>query len=129
MSQIKVLVIDDDLAMRGSLELAFLMENFSVVTAESGMDAVKLVERERFDVAFTDLRMPGMSGLETLTALKKLDPALPVVVISAYISGGTAAECMRHGAFEFLRKPFELKEILSVTRRAVDRQHDCSSER
>jgi DNA-binding NtrC family response regulator len=115
----RILVIDDDPAVLEALTLVLAQEGFDVVGAESGRAAVACVERDGFDVAITDLKMPGMSGLETLAALRQLDPALPVIIASGFVTDEVAAECMSHGALGYIRKPFEVADLLSWVKRAL----------
>ena len=91
----RVLVIDDDDALLGVLEMILTLEGHEVSLANCGPAALELARAGHFDVALTDLRMPGMSGIETLAALKKVDPMLPVIVVSAHISAEATAECYR----------------------------------
>ena len=99
----QLLVIDDEEDIREMLEFVLSREGFVVVTVDGGLAAVELVQKRRFDVAITDMKMPGMDGLETLAALKKLDPAIEVIVVTGYASEQTAAECVRRGAYGYLR--------------------------
>ena len=115
----KILVIDDDPAVLEAMELVLNQAGFNVVSAESGGTAVAFAKSDVFDVAITDLKMPGMSGLETLTALRQIAPALPVIIASGFISDDVAAECMSLGALGYIRKPFDLKDLLSWVGRAL----------
>lgn len=115
----RVLVIDDDEAVLDVLDMIFTLEGHEVSLADCGPAALELAGATHFDVALTDLRMPGMSGIETLAALKQIDPMLPVIVISAHISPEAIAECKGHGAFDLLGKPFDVPHLRSVTKRAI----------
>jgi DNA-binding NtrC family response regulator len=115
----RLLVIDDEEDLRDMLEFLLSGEGFEVASADSGLAAVELVRAHRFDVAITDMRMPGMNGIETLTALKQLDPSIEVIVATGYASEQTAAECMRRGAYGYLRKPFEIADLRSLIERAL----------
>ena len=116
---VKVLVVDDDVAVLEALKLVLVLEGFDVVEAESGEVAVATVKAGAFDVAITDLMMPGMSGLETLTALKQIDPTLQVIIASGFLTEEVAAECLDLGALAYIRKPFELEDLFSLMRRAL----------
>lgn len=116
---VKVLVIDDDLAVLEALKLVLVLEGFDVVEAESGEDAVTTAKTDAFDVAITDLMMPGMSGLETLAALKQIDATLPVIMASGFLTEEVAAECMSLGALAYIRKPFDVEALLSLVQRAL----------
>lgn len=115
----RLLVIDDDPAVLEALKLVLVLEGFDVVEAESGDVAVAVARTDAFDVAITDLKMPGMSGLETLTALKQIDPSLPVIIASGFLSEEVAVECSSLGALAYIRKPFDLEDLLSLVERAL----------
>lgn len=114
-----ILVIDDEEDLRDMLDFILSRDGFEVATADSGLAALELARTRRFDLAITDLKMPGMNGIETLTALKELDASIEVIVATGYASEQTAAECMRRRAFGYLRKPFELEELRSLVERAL----------
>ena len=115
----RLLVIDDEEEVRDVLEFILSREGFEVLTASSGMMALELAREHPFDLAITDIRMPGMNGLETLTALKQIDPLLEVIVLTGYASEQTASECVKLGAYGYLRKPFELDDLRTVVGRAL----------
>lgn len=115
----RVLVIDDDPGVLEALTLLLEMEGFDVVEAESGAVAVAAARGDAFDVAITDLRMPGMSGTETLAALRQIDPSLPVIIASGFLAEGVVAECLTLGALACIRKPFELDDLLALVQRAL----------
>ncbi len=116
---VKVLVIDDDMAVLDALKLVLVLEGFDVVEAESGNVAVATAKADTFDVAITDLMMPGMSGLETLAALKQIDPTLPVIIASGFLTEEVAAECLNLGALAYIRKPFDIEDLLTLVQRAL----------
>jgi DNA-binding NtrC family response regulator len=114
-----VLVIDDEADMREMLALVLHARGLEVETADSGQAALAAVARRRFEVAITDLRMPGMDGIATLDALKARDPALEVIVATGYASDETAAICMQRGAYGYLRKPFGIDDLQAIIERAL----------
>ncbi len=116
----RILVVDDDEAILETLEDALSIGGFEVITADRGASAVEAARRGGFSLAITDLKMPGMSGLETLAALRDVQPSLPVVVMTGFASGGTASECTKLGALGILRKPFKLEELFRVVRHALE---------
>jgi DNA-binding NtrC family response regulator len=107
----RLLVIDDEEDVREMLDFILSADGFEVATVDGGAAAVELARARRFDLAITDMKMPGMNGIETLVALKRHDPSLEVVVVTGYASEQTAAECIRLGAYGYLRKPFEVAEL------------------
>ncbi|WP_437291669.1 response regulator [Sorangium sp. So ce406] len=112
-------MIDDEPAIRDTLDTFLSFEGYEVATAESGEAAVEHAKGEQFDLVITDLRMPGMGGDETLTALKRLHPNLPVIVVTAYASDEAAARCSKEGAFWIVRKPVDLDDLLCLVKSAV----------
>jgi DNA-binding NtrC family response regulator len=116
----RILVIDDDEAILETLEDALSIDGFEVTTTDRGASAVEAARQGGFNLAITDLKMPGMSGLETLAALRDVQPSLPVIVMTGFASGGTTSECTKLGAFGLLRKPFKLEELLRVIRHALE---------
>jgi DNA-binding NtrC family response regulator len=109
----KLLIVDDEETLTFSLYQYFILakQNYEVVTAASGEEAWDKINRERFDLVITDIKMPGMSGLELLAQIKKHYPQLEVIVMTAYGSEDKKEEAMRNGATFYLEKPFEMKEI------------------
>jgi DNA-binding NtrC family response regulator len=119
----RLLVIDDEEDIREMLSFVLSRDGFAVTVADSGQAAVDLVQGgHRFDVAITDMKMPGMDGMETLAALKKIDPTIEVIVVTGYASEQTAAECIKLGAYGYLRKPFELEDLRALIDRALARR-------
>src|SRR3989454_7612492 len=102
--------------MLSALEAALRRKGHSVETASNGIDAASKLEKETVQAVITDLRMPGMNGLELLQHVRRTKPALPVIVLSAYGTVPMAVEAIKAGASDFLLKPFSheaLDEVLS----------------
>jgi DNA-binding NtrC family response regulator len=118
----RVLVVDDEEDLREMLAFVLSGAGFEVLTADSGLSAVELAKEHRFDLAISDLKMPGMNGVETLTALKQIDASMEVIIVTGYASEETAVECLKRGAYGYLRKPFELDELHALVDRAVERR-------
>lgn len=118
----RLLVIDDEEDVREMLEFILSGEGFEVVTVESGLAAVELARVSIFELAITDMKMPGMNGIETLMALKEIDASMEVVVVTGYASEQTAAECIKRGAYGYLDKPFELADLLPLVEGALARR-------
>jgi DNA-binding NtrC family response regulator len=110
----RLLVIDDEEDIREMLEFVLSRNGYDVETVDGGLAAVAMVRARHFDVAITDMRMPVMDGLETLTVLKEIEPGIEVIVVTGYASEETAAECVRRGAYGYLRKPFEVEELCAL---------------
>lgn len=118
-----VLVIDDEPGIRDMLAYELSMEGFDVETAESGMAAVEALKRRKFDLAVTDLKMPGMDGVATVEALRSLDPDIEVIVATGYASVETAVACMKRGAYDYIQKPYDLAELKLLLERATQKSH------
>ena len=125
----RLMVIDDEEDLREMLEFLLTGDGFEVACVDSGFAAVELAREQRFDVAITDLKMPGMNGIETLTALKELDPSIQIIIATGYANEVTAAECVRRGAYGYLRKPFELAELRGLLERALVERAQAANER
>jgi CheY-like chemotaxis protein/signal transduction histidine kinase len=98
-------------------------EGFEVVPAADGRSAVGMLESRKFDLAVTDLKMPGMGGVETVLSLKAVDPEIEVIVTTGYATIETAVQCMKNGAFDYLQKPYDLADLKVVLERALERSH------
>jgi DNA-binding response OmpR family regulator len=106
-----VLVIDDEPGIREMLRYELSQEGFDVEMAEDGLAAVEAVKRRKFDLAVTDLRMPGMDGVATMEALRSLDSDIEVIVATGYASVETAVACMKRGAYDYIQKPYDLSDL------------------
>ncbi len=115
-----VLVVDDDREMVSMLEETLGEAGYTVHTADGAANALKAVSRECPDLVVSDLRMSEMSGHQLQTALKRIAPDLPIVIITAFGSIQTAVEAMRLGAFDYVTKPFSNDELLLVVARALE---------
>jgi CheY-like chemotaxis protein len=122
-SRASVLVIDDEPGMREMLSYELTLEGFEVETAESGMVAVEAIKRRRFDLAVTDLKMPGMDGLATVEALRSLDPDIEVIVATGYATVETAVACMKRGAYDYIEKPYDLARLKLLLERAMQKSY------
>ena len=115
----RILLVDDEEDLRETLADLLGHVGYRVTTADSGASAVAAARTHGFDLLLTDLRMPGMDGAETLTAIKQIDPAIRVIVVTGYSSEEVAADCRRRGADEIVPKPFDIQELLRVMARVV----------
>jgi two-component system nitrogen regulation response regulator NtrX len=111
----RILVIDDESAIRDSLRMTLQYEGYECVGAATGQEGLALVEREAFDLVLLDVKMPGMDGMEVLARLHASNDALPIIMMSAHGTPSTAVDAIRRGALDFLEKPFESTERLRVT--------------
>ncbi len=116
----RILVVDDEAAIRESLRMILEYEGYECRLAPTGQEALTMVEREAPDLVFLDIKMPGMDGLETLGRLKELNQAVPVVMISGHGTVSTAVEATKLGAFDFIEKPLASERVLVTIRNALD---------
>lgn len=114
-----VLVVDDKEMMRDSVSSSLRRAGFEVATADRAAAAIERIAKKRPDVVITDLKMPGMTGIELLEQIREIDDELPVVLMTAFGTIETAVEAMRLGAFDYITKPFEGDELIITIKRAV----------
>ncbi len=115
----RILVIDDEATIRNSLRESLLAADYDVETAESGEEALALCHSEQFSLIISDLKLPGVSGLEILKALRNQGNQVPVIMMTAYGDVDTAVNAMRDGAYDFIPKPFKLGTIKKQVRAAL----------
>jgi DNA-binding NtrC family response regulator len=118
-----ILVVDDEQSMRIFLTKILLQENYSVVTASSGAEAVNRVSCDEPDIVLLDLRLPDMDGMTVLEKVKKILPAIPVIIITAHGEVQSAVEAMKKGAYHYLTKPFKVDELLVMIDMALEREN------
>jgi DNA-binding NtrC family response regulator len=116
----KILIVDDEKSMCQYLSIMLKKEGYQVKTANSGKKAVSEVSEGNYDVVITDIKMEGMDGIGVLTEVKKIDPTLPVIIMTAYASQKTAIAALNKGAFYYLIKRAKNEEIKMVIRNALD---------
>ena len=120
-SKANVLVVDDDIRLR-KLCTAFLQrEGYSVATAENAEQAIEQVQASPFDLVLTDLKMPGMSGQELVRRLQLIQSDLLVIVMSGSLDAGEKAEFATREMYEFVEKPFNMKELQDMVKKVLAR--------
>jgi len=117
----RILVIDDEAAIRDSMRMILEYEGYEFVGASGGQEGLGLIEREGPDLVFLDIKMPGLDGLEVLPRIRAIDESLPVVMISGHATVSTAVEATKLGAFDFIEKPLASERVLVTIRNALDR--------
>ena len=117
----KILVVDDERAIRNSLKEILTDEGYEVDTAEDGAAALALAEREHYNIIFCDIKMPGMDGIEFLDKVMEAGLEGAVVMISGHGDIDTAVECIKKGAFDFIQKPLDLNRILITIKNATEK--------
>jgi DNA-binding NtrC family response regulator len=120
MAEERILVVEDEEGMREFLRILLSKEGYDVVTCESGEQAIERFKGENFNAVITDIKMPGMNGMELLAAVKDMDPFMPVVVMTGHASMETAIESVNKGAFAYLLKESRNEEIKQMVRQAVE---------
>jgi two-component system nitrogen regulation response regulator NtrX len=116
----RILVVDDESAIRDALRMILEYDGHEVVLAGSGQEGLALAERESPDIVFLDIKMPGMDGLDVLTKLRAANESLPVVMVSAHGTAATALEAGRLGAFRFIEKPLSKDAVLDAVREGLE---------
>ncbi|HBT83361.1 MAG TPA: hypothetical protein DEB35_08080, partial [Desulfuromonas sp.] len=118
----RILVVDDEPAMRHMLRLVLEKERYAVVEAGGGEEALAILSREAFAAILCDIRMPGMDGTAFLRQLASRGQAETVIMMSAYGSIDSAITCMKEGAYDYISKPFKPDEVVLTLRKAEERQ-------
>ncbi|MBC8439313.1 MAG: response regulator [Deltaproteobacteria bacterium] len=114
----RIIVIDDQIDIRNAFELALEDTGIDVATAESGRAGLKRIQENSYDLVYLDLKMPGMNGIETLHAIRKMNPTIPVYIITAFhgeFMDGLLEAQQKGYEFELLKKPLEMDEIRQIT--------------
>lgn len=114
-----ILVVDDEKSMREFLEIILTQEGYQVSLAENGEKACQILDKERFDLVITDIRMKDIDGIGVLKKVKSVDLDAMVVLISAFATADTAVEAMKEGAYDFIPKPFNVNELKKIVRDAI----------
>jgi len=122
-----ILVVDDEPSMRIALSESLESCGYKVEVSGSGADALEKFQEDKFEVVITDMRMPGMSGMDVLRGIKKVSSKTPVIVITAYGTVNTAVEAMKEGAADFLMKPFSIDHLESLVKKVVAKKEGCES--
>ena len=113
----RILIVEDRDSLRRMLSTALGQEGHEIVAAENGDTALTELQRTDFDLVLTDLKLPGVSGLEVLAEAREGQPRVPVIVMTAYGTVQTAVEAMKLGAVDFLEKPIEIEDLFSLAKR------------
>ncbi|MDP4291971.1 MAG: sigma-54 dependent transcriptional regulator [Bacteroidota bacterium] len=116
----KILVVDDEKAIRSTLKEILEYEHYSVIDAADGIEALELVKNDQFDVILLDIKMPRMDGMEVLDEILKISD-VPVVMISGHGTIETAVEAIKKGAYDYIAKPLDLNRLLITIRNALDK--------
>ena len=116
-----ILIVDDEIGPRESLRM-ILKPYYNVFTVESGYAAIQMVQQIEFDVITLDIRMPGISGIDTLKEIRKYDSNVIVIIITGYATLPSAIDSIRYGVFDYFSKPFNVPEIMSIIEKSIQRR-------
>ncbi len=119
---LRILIVDDEEVLRDVLEAVLRREGFDVLMAASGEEALSVLDHEDVDCVILDVMLPGISGIDTLRAIRISNPELPVVVITAFSSIDGAIEAMKRGAFHYIPKPFKNEEVVFTVNKALEQR-------
>lgn len=115
----KVLVVDDDKVLQNSVQEALRYHHFLVDTADNGKEALGKIYREKYDLVVMDVNMPEMDGLTALIEIKKYDPTIIVLILTAYSNVGDAVKAVKEGAYNYLEKPISSDNLVALIKRAI----------
>jgi len=118
--KIKLLIVDDEVNFLNSIAQRLEMRDFDVTKAINGNEAIQAVNRDKFDIALLDLKMPGMDGKQVLEILKREHKYIEVIILTGHGSLESAVECTKLGAFGYLPKPYELDKLLDILKDAYE---------
>jgi DNA-binding NtrC family response regulator len=116
----KLLIVDDEPDMLKLLSMIIKEKTpYEVVTTNNPLEALEFAKKGGFDLVISDLKMPGLDGIELIEAVKKIDEDIPIIIITAYGTVETASESMNKGGFDFITKPFRKEQILFTIDKAI----------
>jgi len=115
-----IVIIDDDDQLRKSFHKLLTEEGYKVKSAASGEAGLDILRSTTVDLVIVDMRLPGMNGLETFQAIHEIEPKLPIIIMTAYGTTETAIEATKMGAFDYILKPFEIPDLLTVIKQALE---------
>ena len=117
----EMLIVDDEPRLLRVLRLGMPEHGFNVLTASNGQEALKILFDKPVDVVVTDVRMPVMDGVELIYEMERLDIKLPIVVTTAHADIDTAVKTLKHGACDYIRKPFSVEELVQSVNKAIEK--------
>ncbi len=124
----KILIVDDDLKILQVLEARLQASGFNTLKAESGQEAIRLLKDNKIDLMISDMKMPGMSGMEVMNKARALHPGLPIIFLTAYGTIPDAVNAVKAGAVDYLAKPFDGRELVFKLRKVLEESPRLESE-
>ena len=124
----KVLLIEDDPIQSEIIADYLRKDGYLITKAENGTEGMKLFINDLFDLVISDFRMPGMSGKEVLSSIRKINPFVAVIIVTAYSTIEDAVELMRLGAVDYIQKPFQVSDFLEKIRK-ISVEHESLRDR
>ena len=118
----KILVVDDEEGIRDILSRSLRIQGYAVVTAQNGKEGIDKFKKEEFDLVISDIKMPEMDGITFLGHIKKIDPDIETIMVTAYETMETAIESLRKGAYDYISKPFSLEKIFITIEKAMEKR-------
>ncbi len=116
----RLLIVDDEQSMREFLEIMLSQEGYQVLLAANGEEGLEIYKKERPDLILTDVKMPGMDGLDLIKEVHAVDSIVPIIAITAYASASDAIRAVREGAYDYISKPFQIDELRVIVRNALE---------
>jgi len=117
----RILVVDDDVSILKVLQMRLESEKYAVVAASEIREAKERITEGGFEIALLDLKLEGGTGIELMKSLREVDPDLPVIILTAYGTIESAVEAMKEGAYSYLTKPFDYRELLIQIRNGIEK--------
>lgn len=124
-----ILVVDDDRSMREFLDILLSKEGYNVSLAESGESGCDFLKKRKFDLVVTDIRMKDINGIDVLKKAKEINPDTMVVMISAFATADTAVEAMKEGAYDYIPKPFKVREFKNIIKDTLKNRKNSESKK
>lgn len=116
----KILIVEDELNLRKLLSIILSQEHDQVITVDNAEEAMCIIQQQPIDLILMDNRLPGMSGLEALKQIKEADPDIFIILMTAYAGVDTAVEALKHGAIDYIVKPFDLNDLKALVKRTLE---------
>jgi CheY-like chemotaxis protein/glycine cleavage system H lipoate-binding protein len=120
----RILCVDDEEVILDSFRKILVLDGYSVDTVQTGQEALGMLQSHHYDFVFTDLKMPSMDGVEVTKSVKHIRPDIDVIIITGYATVETAVECMKHGALDYVQKPFTEDELLAFVKKSLLKRQD-----